>query len=590
MRRRPTFSLARLDRLGSPPPSVMAKVLRPKMTPELEAFMERRHLTIEDILSRAWGAFKLCLIISLPLDLFLILALHWQGLAYAIAASLGLPLLIASWIANLPKAECLAEETNILRESPSVVGMMIMSMHLRPSLEVAIAFASSQPGTLQGRLREAAWRALTKASEGMETSLLELTASLSDANDCVRQAFHLLLAAMHESGREGLQRLLDRANAVVLQGVRDSTELYVSSLSTPTMVLFAVGILVPVLLFSMMPLQAIGGASSVQGSTGSAAIPVAEMAALLLVILPLFAFAYSRSILVKNPIGQRAERPEMVKVDLLAGGTWAASLLVLLILFPLEEHPYEMLFILGIPPALYLVWRSSASHRTTLKDRGAEIDLISALFQVGNRMAGGTSFEKALEQTASSRGDGFFESRARVLLHRTRVSRMAVDMALAEDDVFRSRFPLIWSGFLTVAESSSRDARAAGKVALSLASNLDDIRKCRTKTDETLRSTVEMMQATSTYFAPIILGVTASLFSLTENISVLGLQQTGVLTALTGAYILELVLLITYFTTFLRGDGRWDEMFYRFGTRAPVALALFTLVSLFSRVTMTQLL
>ena len=59
------------------------------------------------------------------------------------------------------------------------------------------------------------------------------------------------------------RHLLDKANSLVIEGVKDRVERYVASLSLPTMVFFAFGILLPVMMFSLVPLLTLGSVSSV---------------------------------------------------------------------------------------------------------------------------------------------------------------------------------------------------------------------------------------------------------------------------------------------------------------------------------------
>ena len=93
--------------------------------------------------------------------------------------------------------------------------------------------------------------------------MMEFASTLGEENENLRQSIHLFISATHESTREGMDRLLDKANALVIDGVKDRVERYVASLALPTMVFFAFGILLPVMMFSLVPLLTLGSVSSI---------------------------------------------------------------------------------------------------------------------------------------------------------------------------------------------------------------------------------------------------------------------------------------------------------------------------------------
>ena len=217
----------------------------------------------------------------------------------------------------------------MLGESPSIIGCMTMSMQVRPSLEHAVPFASDRgEGVLSRRLREAQWANLTRSQGSLTEALDDLSASLSGSNASLRQSLHLVISATCERTKQGMDRLLDKANAVAINGVREVVESYVASLSMPTMVLFSLGTLLPIMLFSVLPLLSLGTAL---GSEGSPVIPFPYLAFLLLGVIPFTAFAYAWSILSRNPLGMVRGSEERIR-DLFSPWfivTWAAAVTVI---------------------------------------------------------------------------------------------------------------------------------------------------------------------------------------------------------------------------------------------------------------------
>ncbi len=479
----------------------------------------------------------------------------------------------------------------MLRESPTVIGAMSMSMQLQPSLDRAVAFASQcGEGPLNLRLRTILWQVLTRVSSDLPASMMEFASTLDEENESLRQSIHLFISATHESTREGMDRLLDKANTLVIDGVKDRVERYVASLSLPTMVFFAFGILLPVMMFSLVPLLTLGSVSSV--STGAKAGPVVsdlELALLLLLVFPSASFLYARSTLSRNPL-QSVGRP-VIPLDRRSLATIAlyVATMVFLSLILGGSFP-ELVLIIGVcVPSAYFYCRYRKVHAAALKVPAEEKDFVNALYQIGNRMTTGASFDLAFEEVARTRSVSPFGEFARKAIYRSLTSRRDLRSIIAEEAILQRMSPLVRDALLTVAECAASDPEAAGKVALNLAQYLSDLRSCQSKVREKLQSVVDMMSSTSAIFAPIVLGITGSLFALVGTVSP-GSGSVQNMTLIGGIYVVELTFIVSFFTVFLLGGKSWTEVAYRFFTKAPVALIVFISVSLAARGGLTQLL
>jgi len=176
------------------------------------------------------------------------------------------------------------------------------------------------------------------------------------------------------------------------------------------------------------------------------------------------------------------------------------------------------------------------------------------------------------------------------ILHRSRMTHMALEDLIASDQAGEYLSPLVAGAFRTVAESAKRDSMGAGQIALNLAQYLSDLRSCEERIRERLKGVVDMMTSTTTFFAPIVLGVTSSLVGIIGQYGEgsPSLSSENILVA--GGYLAELTFVVSYFTVFLLGERRWEEVLYQFGRRAPVAILVFTSVSLLCQTGLTRLL
>ncbi len=552
----------------------------------------RRHLVTEQALhSRAYSIFLMLAAVSIAILVIACIAFGVTVLAYLLVPLLLILVIVPSLVIGSPSSGAKREELDMLRESPTVIGAMSMSMQLQPSLDRAVAFASQcGDGSLNVRLRTLLWQVLTRVRYDLPTSMMEFASTLGEENESLRQSIHLFISATHESTREGMDRLLDKANALVIEGVKDRVERYVSSLALPTMVFFAFGILLPVMMFSLVPLLTLGSASSIgSASSTSPVISDAELALLLLVVFPVASFLYSRSTLSRNPL-QAVGRPTIVfsrrSIQAIAAYVGLMSVISLIMVgsFP------EIVLVIGVCiPSLYFFVRFRTAHALAAKLPGVEKDFVNALYQMGNRMTTGTSFDVAFEEVARSRSSSPFGEFARKALYRSLTTRQDLATIIANDAGLVGMSPLVRNALVTVAECAASDAQAAGKVALNLAQYLSDLRSCQSKVREKLQSVVDMMSSTSAIFAPIVLGITGSLFSLVGSVSP-GSGSAQNMTMIGGIYVVELTFIVSFFTVFLLGGKNWTEVSYRFFTKAPVAVIVFISVSLAARGGLTQLL
>jgi len=579
---------------GASPPPALAGLLSPSADPAVSRWMGRNGTSPEAVAQEAWAVLKLLSSISFVAALCVGLLAGLSALSFLALPLILFPIIVASHFSNRPARCARAEEADLLRHGPDAIGSMMMSMGLSPSLESAVVFSASvNHDALGRRLADAAWSVLVRTSPDMQTALLDLASSLSQANDGLRQALHLLLASTYEPTKEGAQRILDKANDLVLTAFRDTAERYIASLSAPVMVLFSLGILLPVMMFSVVPLLSLSSALPVGGTSGvpSSSFPVGALGFLLVVVVPLATLFYSRSVLGRNPIA--APPPLKLGTDRTSRlflCVWLTSLGLLIAFgFPLRS-PYAFLLLAGLPPCIFLVRRTLSEHRRASSARKEEGCFITGLYQLGNRLSTGAGLERSLrEASASSQGDAFSRWADKVLMQAKLGKRGVHELLLSDPELERIN-PVVAGAYSTMAKCALRDPLSSGQVTVGLAKNLSDVRALETTTEEKLRGVVDMMRATSLMFAPIVLGITGGLFSLTGIVDPGAQVSVELVTVITGVYVFELALVVSYFTTFLMGARSWSEVGYQFGVRAPLAILVFTAISLCARTGFSRLL
>ena len=570
-------------------PAGFERAMRSRRTTVGERWLLRNEIEETAITKGAWNT----LIVSTALCIIALgvaAALFGTGaLVYGLVPASLVPIIASSLYLNAPDTMGQGEERQMLGEAPSVIGCMTMSMQVRPSLEQAVTFVAERgDGILPQRLREAMWANLTRKKGSLSAAIDDLSSSLSESNSALKQSLHLLISATCEHTKQGMDRLLDKANAVALGGVRDAVESYAASLSMPTMVLFSLGTLLPITLFSILPLLSLG--TSMGG--GEEAIPFPYLAFLLLFIIPLSALVYAWTILARNPLGLvRNETDEVRSLFSLPHLLlWFAAIMAACLVDLGELGPYGLGAALVITPCAFLGWKLRDHVPSRRRKKQLEREATSALFQIGNRMVSGATFERALQEAAEGMKGTPFQEFARSLLYRSRLFGRPVDEMIAEEGSLRAASRVVENAYMTVVQCAARDPRYAGQIALNLAHMLSDLGSCQGKIEEKLKGVVEMMRSTSMIFAPIVLGVTGALFALIGSQTAIGAGIAGEVSLVTGIYIGELSLLVSFFTVLVMGDRSWRGVAYAYATRTPVAFVVFTAVSLICQTGLSSLL
>jgi len=543
---------------------------------EVITWVRERGLGGKEVIDASWAIFLVSLILDSALLPFLIIEL---GFLPAMIWPL-LPFIISSMFANIPQSFSQLEEKIMSREAPQVMSCLTMSMQTNPSLETGIIFAVEQnDGVLSDKLRKLLWEVLTRGKSDIFSAVLDFAARLSNINEGLKQSLYLIASAAYEHTKDGFERVVDKANQMVLAGIRKRVEDYISSLSVPTMILFSLGVVLPVMLFALLPLFTIAPSSSIEFGS-SRGTDASILAAPLLVLFPSASYLYARSILQKNPLRTgRSIRP--VNLPVLICCTVLSSFTAFLahLYFNGEYKDYIVLSLVALPISvvLYVLTRNS----TTLigMEEDLEMDLVQALYQIGNRMLTGLGFEKAFEETASSMRGSLFSAYAGKIIYHSKISSRSLSSLIGSGDALPARSSIMKAALPTVVECSRKDPQAAGKVALNLAQNIGDIKKSEREIKEKLRAIIDMMKHTAFYFAPIVMGVTAGLMGIL-NAYLTNHQNNEPVILIAGLYLMELSFVINYFISSLYGETDWNEICHRFAVNTPIAIVIFMITSL----------
>ncbi len=537
-----------------------------------------------------------------------------------IAALALLPLILFLYIYNYPQWTAARLRVQTLGRAPEAVHYMVMSMRLNPSLDRAVRFAAENvEDPLSSSLRKVLWDVHTRNHPSIETSFMAFAEEWGHWNEDFKRAMYSIRMATLERTDEGLAKNLEKALDSVLQGTKKKIDNFAAGLQSPTTVLFGLGVLLPMIIGAMLPmifLAGLGNAISNPGglSSGTASgnplqqAPLAYsdqvianvgFALLLDVAFPIGALAYASSILAKRPGTLRPpEAPIADEMALMRSPSTNVAIGVVLaagigvLAYPVYEgwlgaliQPvYELLPLMGIAAGLSVfyvldVWPQHQARKVMEK---LESEFPDALFQVGNRMAEGLPLERALDRTAEAMTGTETALLFRRVLHAMRVTGQTPEQVIFGGPhgpgllkIYPSRMVAV--SMRALLEAVTKGPEAVGHTIVPMAQYLKELRDVDQSLRTALKPTVSMMNGTAYFFSPLVLGMTGALYVLLSNVLASGslIVSIPVFMLVIGIYLIEMVLVITFFTVGVDRGGDPTSLKVMIGTWLGIAFAIF---------------
>ncbi len=190
---------------------------------------------------------------------------------------------------NYPKIEAEKEQRKSLAYLPAMVGYMTMYLKLVPNLERAVIFAAKQgEGHLANDFRKILWDTNLGLYSSISEGLDYLSYKWEKYSKDFKEAVMMIKSAMVEDGDARRAELLDKSSENLLSSIKLKMETYARGLSQPSLVLFYIGVLLPLLLVIILPIGSV-----------FAKLPFANpwiLALLYDVAIPVFVFLYGKKI------------------------------------------------------------------------------------------------------------------------------------------------------------------------------------------------------------------------------------------------------------------------------------------------------
>ena len=432
---------------------------------------------------------------------------------------------------------------------------MVIYMRSSPNLEGAIRFAAlNLDGPISKDLKGILWDLEIGKYNRIEEALENYTLAWKDYNDDFLESLQLLKAAVNEPNNDRRETLLQDSIDRILDGTQEKMKHYAQGLKTPVMILNAMGAMLPVLGMIMLPLISVFMGDAISSN---------HLFLIFNILLPGFLYWFMKRVLSSRPPTvsstptSEEELPERGKYTFNIFGSklrlpvWPLGLAIFGIIsiygfigyltffhtYPITEATSQQItnvpsifsqgedsyasipmlvrslsitlgLGLGIGVTKYL---GNVERRTAEEEiQKIETQFPTALFQLGNKISGGTPVEVALEDAADSTSDleisKLFEY----------ASRNVRDMGMTfEDAVFDPnygalrQFPsqMIHTVMKAIMESSEKGTHMASMAMMTISRYLENIHKTQEQLNDLMEDTTTTIQMLAYLLAPVVSGV-----------------------------------------------------------------------------------
>jgi hypothetical protein len=457
-----------------------------------------------------------------------------------------------------PKAEI------IMNEAPTAIGIMRSMIGRGRSLDSAVReVAKNGPYNISKMFAKVVWDVDTKMLPDIRDSLNAMLASLPDALTAFRRSMYLIVSASDSGDIHEKMRITKDAGDTMLEGLKEMGEAYSSRLNAPCMAIFGLGVMIPMIMVSILPMLSLGGQFS------SAVLDPIVIAAITLIVIPAVVGGVIMTVSSKNPFYVRSNE----KMNMMSLIPAAMCVPIFVLMYMYTKDVTMSAAVSAIASGCWLFAILHPEMRKEHKRTKIASIMGDALFDLGNRLLSGDNFEKALISSFRDRND--CKDLATSLERCIAISRGdTADALRTAMHGYSERTALM---YIDVHATSLKDLRDAGRLAVNMAQQLQDQNTTVAGIRNKLRSMLDMLIATSSIFAPLILGISVSMLApLTE---LAGGTDMPFTTLILIAYIIELAALISVLATQLRCKGGLLTTMYTFSMMMPVALIVFMVSS-----------
>ncbi|HIQ50123.1 MAG TPA: hypothetical protein EYH56_02925 [Nanoarchaeota archaeon] len=424
-----------------------------------------------------------------------------------------------------------SREIEVKMASDLVIAVLYMVIYMRtsPNIEGALKFAAENlTGPLSWDLKKLLWDMEVGVYPSLDIALEYYLAKWKDKNEEFVEALQMLRAATGETKERRLS-LLDEAINVMLNGTRDKMRHYAQKLRMPVMLVYTMGIMLPVIGLVMFPIVALFMAQLVKPIFIFIGYDI---------LLPLFLYWFISNMLKTKPatfsqpeIKEAKNVPSLGKFRFMGKElpVWPFSILAGLpfILYgvagissiPIEtlqgielQTLYSVYIIIGLSIIVIVYCYLDSFQKMPLRKKIERIEneFGEALFQFGNQIAGGRPLEIAMERAIRDMKNLKIADLFKEAISNIKKLGVTFEQALFDKNIgviwnYPSR--LIKSIFRVIIESMEKSVKLTALTTLTLSRYLKGVKMVKEEIMSMLSETITSMYFLASFLAPLISGI-----------------------------------------------------------------------------------
>ena len=512
---------------------------------------------------------------------------------------------------------------------------MVISMRLTPNLEKALQFAAANiSGELAYDMRRFLWDIEMGKYYSASEALSDYIAKWKPENEEFAEALRLIRDSQSHPPDKA-KVVLDQALDVILEGTKTRMKHYSQDLQLPINVIHMLGILLPILGTIMAPLAAVFMSDIVTPWHFVIGYDI---------ILPVVILWFINTTLSKRPVTfskvDISHHPDLPpegafyigKRILVPALPVALFVLMVFLVYPLYfflQKPellmsgegghsvFSMmisgLIILGIgfSLAVYFILSNYQRYRIYSDIQKTESEFELALFQLGNRISGGTPTELAIERCIEDVKDLEIANLFRLTLRNIRSLGMTFREALFNRKWGALRYypsHLIRNVMYVVVDTARTGVRYAAESMLRISKYLKNVRETQEYIRELLSETVSSMKFQAYFLTPLITGLIVSMADVIVKVlatlgcylesmvtgetnvfgGIVNLFGTGspispeVFQIIVGIYLIEVIMILGIFITRISVGENKIVQWYTVGKMLAIGVTIYFMVAITS--------
>ncbi len=521
---------------------------------------------------------------------------------------------------------------------PELVNYLVMRMKLSPNLEKAVEFAAEHAkGKIAEDLKTMLWNTKIGVYKSIEEGLDDFAYKWGAFSDDFKHALMLIRSSVMEVDEAKRHMILEKALKETLEGVSEKMNKYAAEMRQPSIYLYYVGVLLPLMLIIMLPIGAM-----------MAKLPLAKTEYLVLmynVMIPLFVFFFANNILSKRPPVYIPPKipdtyPGLPKKGFIKIGKKEVPIVVIALLAalltffvfayfldpvlnpnPLYTRPWDTEAIKAYYPffkiagavmagvifaSVYLYASAKPKRKIQKKIMSMEKEFQDSIYVIASRLGENRPAEEAISYTANF----LAKSDTAELFKKTydNISNlgMTVEAALFDPNYGSLKnipSEVIRNTMRLVVDSMSLGVQQAARSLISLSMQLRDSEKIKEKIITLLGEITAMMKSIAFLIGPLVLGITTALQkiiisalksiegqqAMTQNLQGVSLPMmrmgdTSMLSAvpsptvfllIMALYVIEVTLLLLYFISRIEEPENNIALSINIAKSLPIATFLF---------------